>query len=176
MALVIGSEDYLIGGFLKALLLFFTFAASSHVWGHGGEDHSNDVKQAKVVKPNVEIEEKYIRINQEYLKSVKPIFQKSCFDCHGNTTVYPWYYKIPGVKQLIDSDIKESKKHLDFSKDFPFVSHETPIKDLDAIGKSIKNDSMPPFRYLIMHGDKKLTKGEVKQVDKWIRESKEMLK
>lgn len=176
MALVIGSEDYLIGGFLKVLLLLFIFATTFHVWGHGGEDHSKDVKQPKVVKPNAEIEEKYIRINQEYLKTVKPIFQKSCFDCHGNTTVYPWYYKIPGVKQLIDSDIKESKKHLDFSKDFPFVSHETPIKDLDAIGKSIKNDSMPPFRYLIMHGDKKLTKDEVKQVDKWIKESKEILK
>lgn len=63
------------------------------------------------------------RINQEYLKTVKPIFQKSCFDCHGNTTVYPWYYKVPGVKQLIDNDIDE-----------------------------------------------------VKQVDKWIRESKEILK
>jgi hypothetical protein len=161
---------------LKVLLLLFIFTTTFHVWGHGGEDHSKDVKQPKVVKPNAKIEEKYIRINQEYLKTVKPIFQKSCFDCHGSTTVYLWYYKIPGVKQLIDSDIKESKKHLDFSKDFPFVSHETPIKDLDAIAKSIKNDSMPPFRYLIMHGDKKLTKDEVKQVDKWIRESKEMLK
>ncbi len=174
--LVIGSEDYLIGGFLKALLLFFTFAISSHVWGHGGEDHSNDVKLPEVVKPNVEIKEKYKRINQEYLKIVKPIFKKSCFDCHGNTTVYPWYYKIPGVKQLIDSDIKESKKHLDFSKGFPFISHETPIKDLDAIDKSIKSGSMPPFRYTIMHGDKKLTKDELKQVEKWIRESKEILK
>ena len=161
---------------MKVLLLLFILTTTFHVWGHGGEDHSKDVKQPKVVKPNAEIEEKYIRINQEYLKTVKPIFQKSCFDCHGNTTVYPWYYKIPGVKQLIDSDIKESKKHLDFSKDFPFVSHETPIKDLDGIGKSIKNDSMPPFRYLIMHGNKKLTKDEVKQVDKWIKESKEMLK
>jgi hypothetical protein len=161
---------------LKFLILLIFFTTTFHVWGHGGEDHSKDVKQPKVVKPNVEIEEKYIRINQQYLKTVKPIFQKSCFDCHGNTTVYPWYYKVPGVKQLIDSDIKESKKHLDFSKDFPFISHETPIKDLDAIGKSIKNDSMPPFRYLIMHGDKKITKDEVKQVDKWIRESKEILK
>ena len=134
------------------------------------------MKSPEIVKPNVEIKEKYEKINQEYLKTVKPIFQKSCFDCHGNTTVYPWYYKIPGVKQLIDSDINESKKHLDFSKDFPFISHETPIKDLDAIAKSIKNDSMPPFRYLIMHGDKKLTKDEVKQVEKWIRESKEILK
>ena len=176
MALVTGSEDYLIGGSLKALLLLFAFTASSHVWGHGGEDHSKDVKQPKVVKPNVEIEEKYIKINQEYIKTVKPIFKKSCFDCHGNTTVYPWYYKVPGVKQLIDDDVNEAKSHLDFSKDFPFISHGTPIKDLDAINKSINNESMPPFRYQIMHGDKKLTKDEIKQIKKWIRESKELLK
>lgn len=176
MTLVIGSEDYFIGGYLKLLLLLFTFTATIHVWGHGGEDHSEKEKEPKTLTPNEEIKEKYIKINQEYIKNVKPIFKKSCFDCHGNTTVYPWYYKIPGVKQLIDNDIEDSKKHLDFSKDFPFISHDTPLKDLDAINKSIKYDSMPPFRYRIMHRDKKLTEDEVKQVEKWIRESKEILK
>ncbi len=101
-----------------------------------------------VASADNELKQKYTQINKLYIKTVKPIFKKSCFDCHGNTTNYPWYYKVPGVKQLIDSDIKESKKHLDFSKDFPFISHETPLKDLDAIGKSVNNNSMPPFRYL----------------------------
>ncbi len=171
-----GSEDNNSGGFLKVLLLLFTLVASSHVLGHGGEDHSKKVKNTKINTANEKTQEKYIKINRDYIKTVKPLFQKSCFDCHGNSTDYPWYYTIPGVKQLIDSDIKEAKKHLDFSNDFPFKSHETPIKDLDAINKSIKNDVMPPFRYLIMHGDKKLTKDELNQVENWIRESKEILK
>ena len=117
-----------------------------------------------------------MKINNEYKSTIKPIFQKSCFDCHSNATTYPWYYKVPGVKQLIDSDIKESKKHLDFSNDFPFISHETPQKDLDAIGKAIKNGSMPPFLYQVMHRDSNLSKSEIKQVEKWIEKSQETLK
>tara|TARA_B100000519_G_C13816990_1_gene238469 strand:- start:5 stop:112 length:108 start_codon:yes stop_codon:yes gene_type:complete len=35
---------------------------------------------------------------------------------------------------------------------------------------------MPPFRYEIMHGDKKLTKDDVKHIKRWINESKEILK
>lgn len=123
-----------------------------------------------------QLEIKYMKINEEYKSTIKPIFQKSCFDCHSNATTYPWYYKVPGVKQLIDSDIKESKKHLDFSNDFPFISHETPQKDLDAIGKAIKNGSMPPFLYQVMHRDSNLSKSEIKQVEKWIEKSQETLK
>jgi hypothetical protein len=146
------------------------------VLGHGGEDHSNKTMRTERSTPNDKEQKKYTKINQAYLKIVKPIFKKSCFDCHGNSTVYPWYYKIPGIKQLIDSDIREAKRHLDFSKDFPFKSHETPLKDLNAINISIKNGQMPPFRYEIMHGDKKLTKDDVKHIKRWINESKEILK
>lgn len=161
----------------RLILILILGTSSLPSWGHGDEDHSEMKKEIQpVASADNELKQKYTQINKLYIKTVKPIFKKSCFDCHGNTTNYPWYYKVPGVKQLIDSDIKQSKKHLDFSKDFPFISHETPLKDLDAIGKSVNNNSMPPFRYLIMHGDKKLTKDEIKQVDKWIRESKELLK
>ena len=100
--------------------LFFIFSISLYVLGHGGEDHSNKTMRTERSTPNDKEQKKYTKINQAYLKIVKPIFKKSCFDCHGNSTVYPWYYKIPGIKQLIDSDIREAKRHLDFSKDFPF--------------------------------------------------------
>lgn len=159
------------------MLILILVIYSSLLWGHGGEGHSERKREFQpTVSASDELKQKYTQINKIYIKTIKPIFKKSCFDCHGNTTNYPWYYKIPGVKQLIDHDIKESKKHLDFTKDFPFVSHETPLKDLDAIGKSIKDDSMPPFLYRIMHEDSKMTESEIKQVEKWIKESKEMLK
>lgn len=152
------------------------FLVSNFTWGHGNEDHSKDTPKVKKVSPDEELKQKYKKINVQYIRSVKSIFKRSCFDCHGDKTNYPWYYKVPGVKQLIDHDVKEAKKHLDFSQNFPFVSHDTPLKDLDAIGKAVRNTTMPPFRYRIMHGDSKLTEGEIKEVEKWITESKEMLK
>lgn len=161
----------------KLILILILGISCSLSWGHGGEDHSEMKKDSQpVVSGDDELKQKYIQINKLYIKTVRPIFKKSCFDCHGNTTNYPWYYKIPGVKQLIDHDIEESKKHLDFSNDFPFVSHETPLKDFEAIGKTIKDGSMPPLRYRIMHGDSKITEDDIKQVEKWIKESREILK
>lgn len=120
--------------------------------------------------------EKYNQINIEYTKSIKSIFKKSCFNCHGNTTKYPWYYKVPGIKQLIDHDINEAKKHLIFLNRFPFKSHGTPLSDLNAIEKAIKNNTMPPLRYRIMHNNSILTKEEIKKVKEWITKSKEILK
>ena len=117
-----------------------------------------------------------IEINKSYIKRVKPIFKRSCFDCHGNTANYPWYYKIPGIKQLIDSDIETAKKHLDFTSDFPFKSHDTPLNDLTAISKSIKNETMPPFGYRFMHSDTKLNDKERVLIQDWIEISVEKLK
>jgi hypothetical protein len=165
-----------LGEFLKFLIVTSLILVSSLTWGHGGEDHSKDRSKVIKISSDDKLKQKYMKINKNYIKSVKPIFKKSCFDCHGDKRNYPWYYKVPGVKQLIDHDVKEAKMHLDFSKDFPFVSHDTPLKDFDAIWKAVLNSSMPPFRYRIMHGDSRLTEDEVKKVEKWIIESKEILK
>tara|TARA_R110002072_G_scaffold64203_2_gene159166 strand:+ start:4508 stop:5023 length:516 start_codon:yes stop_codon:yes gene_type:complete len=166
---------------LRTLIITLFIFAFQDSWGHAGEDHSKKEASLRNQQKAIEVDTKsnkdtLRKINKEYVTTVKPIFKRSCFDCHSGQTTFPWYYKIPGVKQLIDSDIKEAKSHLDFSKDFPFISHVTPLKDLDAIGKAIKNGSMPPFQYRIMHGESKLTEEEIKQVEKWIKESQEILK
>tara|TARA_Y100000590_G_scaffold470776_1_gene670453 strand:- start:83734 stop:84204 length:471 start_codon:yes stop_codon:yes gene_type:complete len=149
-------------------------------WGHGGENHSEEKTASpavhnQIVSSNKNLENIYKTINTNYKKRVKPIFEKSCFDCHSGETNYPWYYKIPGIKQLIDSDIKEAKVHLDFSNDFPFLSHETPIKDLKSIFNSLEEERMPPQRYLWFHGENNLTEKEFKEVKRWISESLEAM-
>jgi hypothetical protein len=40
----------------------------------------------------------------------------------------------------------------------------------------MKDVSMPPLRHRIMHRDSKITEDEMKQVEKWIKESREILK
>lgn len=160
--------------FLKIILLICFAILGSRSFAHENIDHSKEVVLKKTFKENSK-NERYIKINTEYIERIKPIFVKSCFDCHGSITEYPWYYQIPGVKQYINSDIKEAKKHLDLSTDFPFKGHGTTIEDLRAIGKNINEGSMPPRRYLIMHKNTNLTKQELEQVNKWIAEASEIL-
>jgi len=116
------------------------------------------------------------KINARYISEIKPIFQRSCFDCHSSQTRYPWYAKIPGVKSLIAQDIAEAKEHLDMDPDFPFKSHATPDSDLSAIDESIRKSEMPPLRYRALHSGAKLTDDEVAKVHDWVMEGHELLK
>ncbi len=133
--------------------------------------HENHAHKAEVPMPAPTGQESEIlaQINSQYLKEVKPIFRKSCFDCHSSSTRYPWYAKLPGAKQLIESDVNESKVHLDLSNDFPFGGHGTPNEDLEAIAEVIKEGSMPPFRYRILHSDSKLSNDEKEAIQNWVK-------
>ncbi len=115
-------------------------------------------------------------INELYLNEVKPIFKRSCFDCHSSSTTYPWYSQIPGVKQIIASDVKEARRHLDFTNDFPFSGHGNPADDLRAINDEVQKGDMPPLRYRILHSTSKLNDDEKAAVKAWIEKSLTILK
>lgn len=131
---------------------------------------SHEAHNAQVKPEEIEAS-KLSEINENYLKVVKPLFQKACFDCHSSTTNQPWYGKLPGAKQLIASDIAEAREHMDMSNDFPFEGHSTPKEDLEAIAKAITDKSMPPFRYRIMHPSSALSDDEQKKVQEWVEMS-----
>ncbi len=67
--------------------------------------------------------------------------------------------------------MSEAKKHLDMSKGFPFISHETPLKDLKSLREVIEENDMPPFQYVLGHWDSMLTKEEQKKLYQWVEES-----
>ncbi len=165
---------------MKIIILTLSIFVFQESWGHGGDDHgkkkSPEIVHDSLNSDSKETEEIYKKINTSYLKKIKPIFKKSCFDCHSSQTTYPWYYKVPGVKQLIDSDIKEAKSHLDFSNDYPFVSHDSPENDLKSIEKSVSKKTMPPKKYLWLHNNAKLSQKEVEEIKKWVKESLGALK
>lgn len=129
---------------------------------------------ADAVKKEVHVDKNlplYEAINSSYLANIKPILEKKCFDCHSDLTKFPWYYKIPGFKQMIDYDIRKAKKHIDMSKDFPFISHNTPLKDLESLREVVIENDMPPLRYVIAHWDARLSKSEREAIVKWSDES-----
>ncbi len=168
-----------ITSILLSILLSFPQA-----YGHGDEKH-----EASEQKKEIELDEngfetlpkgpsKIIlsKINDVYLESVKNIFEKKCLSCHGINNSLPWYYNVPGAKQLMNYDMKESKKHMDMSNDFPFMGHGSPADDLNALAKTIKKGNMPPLRYKLLHWNSELTEDEINIVAKWLTEALEALK
>ena len=50
-------------------------------------------------------------IIQNDFETLEQTFERACFDCHSTGVVFPWYYRLPMVKGLIDDDISEAKEH-----------------------------------------------------------------
>ncbi len=170
----------LCAGALAATLLLFTASPAS---AHGGVEHgkggeppaaSQPLAGQPVAVPPPDAAALNV-INNRYLRDVKPIFKRTCFDCHSEQTRYPAYYVIPGVRQFIDWDIREARKHMDMNADFPFKGHGTPLKDLKAIQKEVEEGDMPPFYYTVPHWNERLTRDEVQIILRWATEGIKLL-
>jgi len=164
------------------LFFFGLFFTPVFLLAHGTEQHNVVKKQTDkiiIVQQSSQTEDRdemYSNINRQYIDQIKPIFEKKCFDCHVKTTKFPWYYSVPGIKQMIDHDIKEAKEHMDMSKDFPFISHEIPLKDLESLREIAVKGGMPPLRYIIGHWETRLTDDEKKIIIQWTEISINILK
>jgi hypothetical protein len=112
----------------------------------------------------------YAGIQAGFVK-LEPIFRKGCFDCHSNQTHYPWYHAIPGIKQLIDKDIRVAHKRLDMSKGFPFSIKAPPADDLARIRGELADHDMPPWDYRLMHWSANPSEAERDSVIRWIDQS-----
>lgn len=145
------------------------FALCGPAYSH--DKHSTGKPKPAPTSDDSERVRRLLQINEEYKKNIRSIFQKSCFDCHSQQTRYPWYYKIPGVKGLIDIDLAEAKKHINLTNNFPFQGHGLSEEDLSAIRKSLEGSTMPPFRYRILHPNSSLTSEEKQKIYDWIEKS-----
>ncbi|MFT6633716.1 MAG: hypothetical protein ACJAS4_003687 [Bacteriovoracaceae bacterium] len=168
--------------YLLSILLLIILSITQ-VYGHGGEEHENSTPKNEMgldadgfeIVSTAPSKETLDKINRTYISNVKNIFSNKCLSCHGVNDSPPWYYNIPGPKQLMDYDMREAKKHMDMSHDFPFGGHGSPVDDLNALSKTIKKGDMPPMKYRLMHWDSKLTETEIKVINNWIKESQKIL-
>lgn len=156
----------------KMALVLFGLALSTVVVVHEGQPHDPEAAEEKAnALPDPVLQE----VVEEYERSIRPIFQVKCFDCHSDQAHYPWYYRLPFAKGLIDSDIREAHKHIDMSPGFPFKGHGTPSKDLEAIANAINKGTMPPLRYVLMHWNARLTEEDKKAILQWAEDGQDKL-
>jgi len=100
-------------------------------------------------------------------KNVQSIFETSCYNCHSNNTVYPWYNKVQPIAWLLQFHIEEGKSELNFNE-FGSYSMRKRKSKLKAMANQIKDGDMPLFSYTLMHGDAKITKNKKTLLLNWI--------
>ncbi|MEO9211016.1 MAG: heme-binding domain-containing protein [Ginsengibacter sp.] len=107
-------------------------------------------------------------------QDVQQILKISCYDCHSNTTRYPWYSKIQPVAWFLNDHIIEAKKELNFSEFASFPTYRR-YKKFKEIEKQIKEDEMPIFSYTLLHRDAVLgTEQKTAIIDWAVTSRKEM--
>lgn len=161
-------ELHTVKAFLGSLLLIDLNPSTAYA--HKGHTHAKPTPVLKdekepVKEAGIEADAVLRMTGESYSSSIETIFRRTCFDCHSSETRYPWYSKLP------EGDIEEAKKHLDMSERFPFKGHGSVPEDLTAIEEAVRDGSMPPLRYRVLHHGSSLTGVERERVKNWVEES-----
>ena len=102
----------------------------------------------------------------EIPENISNLLKTSCYDCHSNQTVYPWYSNVAPVSWLVIRDVKEGRKELNFS-DWETISKLDKAKILDDIAEEVEGGDMPMPIYFITHSDAKLSDKDRKDISSW---------
>ena len=94
--------------------------------------------------------------NNKLPESAENILRTSCYDCHSNESIYPWYSYIAPVSWLVVRDIKVGREELNFSE-WESQSKMDKAKNIDKIIDEVSDEEMPMAIYTLIHTDAKLT-------------------
>ena len=98
--------------------------------------------------------------------NVKAILKASCYDCHSNETVWPWYSQVAPVSWLVSRDTIVGRQHLNFST----WNRYLPEQQAELVAGSmrrIRRGRMPPWFYTIKHTDGKISPEKLAVLEAW---------
>ncbi len=87
---------------------------------------------------------------------VKAFLRRACYDCHSHETAWPWYSHIAPISWIIVSDVQEGRAEVNFSMWNRYGIQQQVIK-LKESWQEVAEDEMPPWFYLAMHRDVRLS-------------------
>lgn len=99
-------------------------------------------------------------------ENTKQLIHTSCYDCHSNNTVYPWYAEVQPVAWWLADHVNEGKSELNFSE---FASY-TPKKGdhkLEELVEMLKEGEMPLKSYTLIHKKADLSDVQRAELSKW---------
>jgi hypothetical protein len=165
----------LIWPILGASLLSFAALLAQEQKDPQGSDAVPSTAEELVTRTTAERQDSLFALIDDNFKMVKPIFEKSCYDCHSSATKYPWYHSIPLIKGMIDDDVKKGRKNVDFTSGFPFEGKAPTLQILHNIRDEISEGSMPLWQYRLIHWGTKIEGARRDSVFAWLDSSIAMI-
>lgn len=124
------------------------------------------LKQVDLVNPSVHVKADITNVLNPP-PEVALILKESCYDCHSNQTIYPWYAKVAPASWLIVGHVKRGREEVNFSEWGTYRSSRA-LHKLEESFKQVKYKHMPLPAYIFMHADAQLNASERQLLLNWL--------
>lgn len=98
--------------------------------------------------------------------NVGAILDRSCQDCHSNTTRWPWYSNVAPVSWWVIDHVNDGRRHLNLSE-WGRYDKRRAGKKLEEICDEVSSGSMPLPSYTRVHWSAKLSPGDSQILCEW---------
>ena len=107
-------------------------------------------------------------VEEEILASteVKAILKRACYDCHSHETIWPWYSQVAPASWLLAWDVAEGREELNFST-WNRYTQKKRDKIIKEIWEEVEEGEMPPWFYLPLHPDARLSENDHSVLRAW---------
>jgi hypothetical protein len=104
--------------------------------------------------------------------NVKEVLRRACYDCHSNETVWPWYSRIAPISWAIHYDMAAGRSSVNFSV-WGTLTPEERGKLLKETAESVAEGEMPPWYYLPVHPQARLSSADKRLLSDWAGSKRE---
>src|SRR5580692_2671046 len=106
--------------------------------------------------------------------NVRAAIERSCLDCHSESTHFPWYSYIAPISWLVKNDVTQGREHLNLSRwnEYSLIRRE---RCLSEIANQIEDGGMPLASYTWIHRDAVLSPADIDAIFQWTQEERSRL-
>lgn len=98
---------------------------------------------------------------------VKAVLKESCYDCHSNETVWPWYSTVAPVSWMLVRDIEEARDEYNLSE-WERMDAEEQAETREEMWEMASEGEMPPWSYLLVHPESRVTEADLAVLRPWL--------
>ena len=106
---------------------------------------------------------------------VAAILDRSCHDCHSNSTRWPWYSNVAPASWFLVDHVNEGRGHLNFSE-WGKLDKRQADKKLEEMCEEVSEKLMPIDSYTWIHRSAKLSDADIKTLCDWTKAEQARLK
>jgi hypothetical protein len=98
---------------------------------------------------------------------VQTVLKRSCYDCHSNSTVWPWYSHVAPFSWYVIHDVNVGRSHINLQDWEAQINEKEAKEHLGLTCKLIRDGKMPPADYRTMHKGTDVSQEETTAVCAW---------